>query len=343
MNSPTCPRGHTTTFGTLDMGCRTATSHPAGDAIHVVIVGLGVIGAVHLDVLCGLPEASVDFVVDPHPVPDTRRRGIAQAATLRAALDLAPPPDLVVVATPTDTHLELVAEALEHTGAQVLSEKPLTREPAQLQAFEFEHVDEIARLRVVNHFAFSPEIDWAVRLIAAEGWGPPRRVISDFNDPYISKTTEQRASYVSPWVDSGSNQVSMLSRVCRGWVPLRQQVDSEGLRAVTELEYDGGRATLLANWWTGDSSKQTSLHWPTGVEVRLDHTAMTGFAMLGGTVVHHVGHDGSTGRKAAHYTAMYRALFAGQERDLLGIDLARSVAEVLAAGASAGSRITDGS
>lgn len=343
MNVPDSPSRRRTTFGVLDVGSTGRPPLGAGRPLRVGIVGLGVIGAVHLEVLRALPGVTVDFVVEPRPVPDTRRQGVPQAETLLTALESAPSPDLVVVATPTDSHLELVGEALERTHALVVSEKPLSRDMAQLQTFEQQHAGGMARLRVVNHFAFSPEIEWAVRLITAEGWGTPRRVLSNFNDPYVLKTAEQLASYVSPWVDSGANQVSMLSRICRGWTVRRQQVDLSGLRAVTDLDFDGGKATLVANWWTGDSSKQTSLRWPTGAEIHLDHTAMTGFAVLGGTVVHHVGHDGATARKAAHYTAMYRALLTGLDQDLLGVELARSVAEVLEAGAAAAAQATAGS
>ena len=326
--------GPTATFATLEVGRGSRPSPGPAAATRVGLVGLGVIGAVHLDVLRGLPHVTVDFVVDPRPLPDARRRGVPQAPTLRAALESVPPPDLLVVATPTDTHLELVASALEQTRALILSEKPLTRSAAQLRAFEAEHAREIARLRVVNHFAFSPEVAWAVRLVEAEGWGPPQRVVADFSDPYVLKPPDQRASYVSPWVDSGSNQVSLLSGLCRGWVVRRQQADPQGLRSVTDLDFDGGRATLLANWSTGDSSKRTSLRWSGDKEIHLDHTAMTGHAMVGGSVLQHVGHDGTVGRKAAHYTAMYRALLAGEGEDLLGLELARTVAEVLEAGTS---------
>jgi len=343
MNVRDSPSSRRMTFGVLDVGSPRQPPPEAGRHLRAGIVGVGVIGAVHLDVLRAFPEVTVDFVVDPRPVTDARRQGVPQAETLLTALESAPAPDLVVVATPTDSHLELVGEALKHTQALVVSEKPLTRDLAQLRSFEHQHADGMARIRVVNHFAFSPEIEWAVRLITAEGWGTPRRVLSNFNDPYILKTAEQLASYVSPWVDSGANQVSMLSRICHGWVIRGQQVDASGLRVVTELDFVGGEATLVANWWTGDSSKQTTLHWPTGAEIHLDHTAMTGFAVVDGTVVHHVGHDGAMTRKAAHYTAMYRALLDGLDRDLLGVELARSVAGVLEAGAVAAARTTSGS
>jgi predicted dehydrogenase len=297
--------------------------------VRVGLVGLGVIGAVHLDVLAALPGVSVAFVVDPRPAPAAHAHGVAQFPTLAAALASQQLPDVVVVATPTDTHLDLVEQALRGTDGLVVSEKPLTRDTGRLRRFEAEHRDDLARLRVVNHFAYSPEVEWAVRMVRRHGWGAPRRVFADFNGPYAAKSPAQRASYVSPWVDSGSNQVSMLCRLCRGWVVRAQQTDDDGLRVVTELDFQGGRATLVANWWTGDSSKQTCLRWPGDTEIHLDHTAMTGYAVVDGTVTDHLGHDGTVGRKTAHYTAMYRALLAGTDDDLLGVGLARDVAELL--------------
>lgn len=314
------------------------------------LVGLGVIGRVHRDVLATVAPGALRVVVDP-TLPDDHgddrdhrdgRDGegaddaVRHHRSLAEALAAGPSLDLVVVATPTDTHLDLVGELLTGTRATVLSEKPLARELAPLVALEENLGEELARLRVVNHFAYSPEVAWAAATCERHGWGAPELAVATFNDPYVLKTPRQRTSYVSPWVDSGANQLSMLGRFVEGWAVCSHEEDPAGLRSVTELTYDGGRATLLASWWTGDSSKQTSLRWSGGRELLLDHTAMTGHLFVEGRLVEHLGHDGRTSRKHAHYEAMYRALFADPDVDALSVRLAREVTRLLDAAAAAG-------
>jgi predicted dehydrogenase len=245
-------------------------------------------------------------------------------------------PDLFVLATPTSTHLDLVERLLDHTGADVLSEKPLTEDPVALDALEARG-DAAARVRVVNHFAFSPEVGWGVGLVAARGWGEPAVVVSTFNDPYVSMAPTRRASYVSTWVDSGPNQLGLLARFVTGCEVRAHSAAPDGSRSVTQVGFATGTGILSANWHTGDSSKQTSLRWDGGREVLLDHTAMTGLALDGGTPVEHFGHDGTVDRKTAHYSAMYDTYLRDRDDPLLSLAHARSTAALLrqAAGAPA--------
>jgi hypothetical protein len=160
-------------------------------------------------------------------------------------------------------------------------------------------------------------------------------VLSCFDDPYVAKSPDERRSYVSSWVDSGANQLAFLARFARGWTITAHDEDADGLRSVTEVAYDGGSATLTTNWWTGASSKQTTLRWGEDREILLDHTSMTGVLLDGGRVREHLGDDGTVDRKTAHYSAMYRALFDGSDSELLGYPLAHEIAQLLAAAGTA--------
>lgn len=304
--------------------------------IRVGLVGLGVIGRVHHAVLGARPDVRLTFVADPREVPSGLPATGPRFSSLADALDAGVEADLVVVATPTDSHLDLVGEALARTTATVLSEKPVSRDAALLERFRRRHAGRLDRVRTVNHFAFSPEVVWAAEVVAREGWGAPRRIFSGFDDPYVVKTDVERRTYVSSWVDSGSNQLAMLARFADGWRVTAHTADPWGLRSVTDLVFDGGSATLASNWWTGDSSKQTTLRWSDEREVLLDHTAMTGYLVVGGRVREHLGHDGRVDRKTAHYAAMYRALLDGSEEHLLGLPLACAVTDLLTEAVSAG-------
>jgi predicted dehydrogenase len=302
----------------------------------VGLLGLGVIGKVHRAVLGARADVRLAFVVDPREVPPEPGDAVPRFRSLQAALDADSEVDLVVVATPTDSHLDVVAQVLEGTAADVLSEKPLSRDPDGLRRFAEGHASALGRLRTVNHFAFSPEVVWAAQAATERGWGAPRRVLSCFDDPYVAKSPDERRSYVSSWVDSGANQLAFLARFARGWTITAHDEDADGLRSVTEVAYDGGSATLTTNWWTGASSKQTTLRWGEDREILLDHTSMTGVLLDGGRVREHLGNDGTVDRKTAHYSAMYRALLGGSDSELLGYSFACQVAELLAAATVAG-------
>lgn len=297
--------------------------------IRVGLVGLGVIGRVHLAVLGARPDVRLAFVADPRADLPSPPAAVPRFPSLTEALDAGVDADLVVLATPTDSHLDLVGEALARTPATVLSEKPISRDSTALERFRRRHAHGLDRVRTVNHFAFSPEVVWAAHVVARERWGPPARVFSGFDDPYVAKTVLERRTYVSSWVDSGSNQLAMLARFAGGWAVTAHTADPGGLRSVTDLDFDGGSATLSSNWWTGDSSKQTTLRWSDERELFLDHTAMTGHLVVGGRVREHHGHDGTVDRKTAHYAAMYRALLDGTAGELLGLPLACTVADLL--------------
>ena len=121
----------------------------------VLVVGLGTIAQTHLKVLGQRPDVvvvgGVDPVADAGDVPAYRTLDDALAA------DLAP--TLVVVATPTETHVRIVREVVERTDALVLSEKPLATTQAEIGTL----ADIAERVRVAHHFAFSPEVEWARR------------------------------------------------------------------------------------------------------------------------------------------------------------------------------------
>ena len=313
---------------------------PAADTspLTVGLLGLGVIGQVHLRTLAARPDATVVLAVDPSPTA-RETAGVPAYDGLDAVLaDLrsgrVEEPDLFVLATPTSTHLALVERLLDRTDADVLSEKPLTEDPVALDALAARG-DAAGRVRVVNHFAFSPEVGWGVGLVAARGWGAPAGVVSTFNDPYLTMPPARRASYVSTWVDSGPNQLGLLARFVTGCEVRAHSATPDGSRSVTELGFATGAGVLSANWHTGDSSKQTSLRWDVGREVLLDHTAMTGLALDGGRPVEHFGHDGTVDRKTAHYRAMYDTYVRDRDHPLLALAHARSTAALLGQAAAA--------
>jgi UDP-N-acetyl-2-amino-2-deoxyglucuronate dehydrogenase len=103
-----------------------AVSPAANDRARIALVGAGVIGAVHGDVISQLDDrVELVAVVDSHPDRAERlaaERGGKAFTTLTEALAVVPI-DIVVVCTPTGRHGDVAIEALE-AGKHVIIEKP---------------------------------------------------------------------------------------------------------------------------------------------------------------------------------------------------------------------------
>jgi hypothetical protein len=110
--------------------------------------------------------------------------------------------------------------------------------------------------------------------------------------------------------------------------------DDERLRAVTVLAHDGGRTVLTSNWLAADSSKQTTLDYAGGRQVRMDHTSLTVTVLEDGVVTDHVGYALSAGRKEAHYRGLYDVLLSDPSDPRLGVPLATDIARLLEAATS---------
>lgn len=307
------------------------------DLVRVGLVGVGTIAETHLAVLAEHAQVSLEFTVDPRHAGPTTFRGVTAPhyAGFADALE-AHQADLLVLATPTDTHTDLAVQALTGSTARVLVEKPLVHDLASLARLRVlgEAADVRGRLFTAHHNAFSPEVGWAAELITEHPeWGPVTGITSAFYDPYVLKGPAAFASYGSSWMDSGVNQLSMLTRfVDLTALSSAQQTDggaSSWCTAAFRSRGVLGTARLRSSWLTGSSSKESSLVFGgSGVEVWVDHTAMTGFAARDGDLLAAFGNDGRTPRKVAHYRPLYDSLLSGRPDPVLGFDAAATITEI---------------
>ncbi|MER7701997.1 Gfo/Idh/MocA family oxidoreductase [Kitasatospora sp. NPDC097605] len=304
------------------------------EPVRVGLVGVGVIAETHLAVLAERPDVELDFTVDPRSTGPVVFRGATPPhyGGLAGALD-AHRPDLIVLATPTETHADLTVLALTRSKARLLVEKPLVHDLGALRGLDGE-AGVRERVFTAHHFAFSPEVDWAAELLAAHPeWGPVTAITSAFYDPYVLRAPEAVASYVSSWMDSGVNQLSMLTRFVdlTGLTSARQFDGGASAWCTVGFRSRGeeGSARLRSSWLTGSSSKESSLVLGrSGVEIWIDHTAMTGFAARGGELVAAFGNDGRTGRKVAHYRPLYASLLSDRPDPVLGFDTAARITAI---------------
>ena len=294
----------------------------------VLVVGLGTIAQTHLEVLRTRHDVAVVAGVDPRGPGE---QDLPTYASVGAAVEAAVRADIAVVATPTDTHLDLVSELLGTTTAHVLCEKPLARDSASLDALADQYPSDVlsSRLSVAHHFAFSPEVEWARALVAGTPrWGKPTRVTCAFNDAYALFPPERQAVYVSSWVDSGPNQLSVLAAFEPHW-QVRSHRDLVQ-QSVTVLDLPGGTAHLVSNWAAADTSKQTHVEYLGGeVEVRLDHTSMTVLVRESDAITTHTAYAGRVGRKHAHYRGVYDSLLTDPGDPRLGLTLAVRITRTL--------------
>jgi predicted dehydrogenase len=307
------------------------------DRVRVGLVGLGVISRTHLEVLTDLTRVSLEFTVDPNVTERTEFRDgeVPHYPDLAAALERHQP-GLVVIATPTDTHADLTAHALTESTARVLVEKPLVHDLDSLTRLRSldETVEVHDRVFAAHHFAFAPEVRWAAGQIAEHPeWGPVTGITSAFFDPYILLGDKAFSSYGSSWMDSGVNQLSVLARF----------VDLEALTGASQLDDAAsawctvkyrsrgatGTARLRTSWLTGSSSKKTVLSFGrAGVEIWIDHTAMTGFTAHEDELLATRTDDGQTLRKIAHYRPLYESLLSTNPDGVLGFDAASTITRI---------------
>ncbi|GAA1932016.1 hypothetical protein GCM10009716_44070 [Streptomyces sodiiphilus] len=304
--------------------------------VRVGLVGVGIIAGIHLEVLSGFPRVALEFTVDPHR-PEPPEFGGTHPSHYRDLPEAlgAHEPDLLVIATPTDTHCDLSIQALTGSRARVLVEKPLVHDLPSLSRLRA--LDNGApageRLFTAHHFAFSPEVRWAAEQLAGHPeWGPVADITSAFHDPYVLRGEQAFASYVSSWTDSGVNQLSMLARFVDVIALTSAEEMDSGASAWRVYRYRSaateGSARLRTSWLTGSSSKETVLRTRSGVEIWIDHTAMTGFAADGGTLLATHGNNGRVSRKVAHYRPLYESLLSDHPDPVLGFRTAAAITEL---------------
>jgi predicted dehydrogenase len=286
--------------------------------VRVGIVGLGKIAGTHARALAAVPHVSVVAGADVRPDAALLFRD-RSLPVYRSAEELCRRHELdaVVVGTPTATHAEVCA-ALIRLGRvrRVLVEKPLAARAEDVRDLLSEARRRSVALEVLYHFRFAPEVLWATSRLAAwlELHGPVAGLRSFFSDPY-ARIARGEERFVSSWVDSGINVLSMLDR----FVELTAVT---GVRAVPDLastyeagvEFTGdgtpGTGTVFTTWGVGQGTKSTRLWFADGAELLLDHTATFLRLDRHGRTLEARGTDGPVERGLLRYVSLFQETFA---------------------------------
>lgn len=143
--------------------------------MRIALIGAGTMGRIHAEALGRIDGARVVAFGAPALPPATaalaERLGAAHLPTAEAVL-ARPDVDVVIVATPTDTHHEIVVAAAR-AGKQIICEKPLARTAEQAEAM----IDAAARagvkLAVAHVVRYFPDYAAAREMVVRGDLGAP--------------------------------------------------------------------------------------------------------------------------------------------------------------------------
>lgn len=289
----------------------------------VVIVGVGIAGTVHARVLEGFPGVAVVAGIDTS-ARDLTFRGAkvpVYPSLFEMTADIEFQPDIIVVATPTQTHARACGEAAEYFGrASIIVEKPAAGnlEDARRIVCGIGGKQPVA---VAYHMAFSPVVEWAVEQTAQQAaqLGTPVAVEAWAADPYQSDLTSARERLTNSWTDSGINALSVIERFVKpvARTSLRQ-IGAAGksvFEGTFRCEAGGTQlpATIMTSWYSTERSRWTRIRYSSGAELLMDLHAVTGYIRRDGRTSAMFGSDGTTPRREAHYRGLYKAWLGSRD------------------------------
>ena len=304
----------------------------------VVIVGVGIAGAVHARVLQHFPGVAVVAGIDPS-VRDLTFRGTkvpVYSSLFDMTADSELQPDIVVVATPTPAHAQACGEVAEYFGrASIIVEKPAAGnlEDARRIVCGIGGKQPVA---VAYHMAFSPVVEWGVTETArrAEQLGTPVAIEAWAADPYQSDLASARERLTDSWTDSGINALSVIERFVKpvARTSLRQfgAAGESVFEATFRCQADGTQlpATIMTSWYTTERSRWTRIRYSSGAELVLDLHAVTGYIREDGRTSAMYGSDGTTPRREAHYRGLYTS-WLGRRNQIFSADTSMRLHKLL--------------
>ncbi|MCG6885264.1 MAG: Gfo/Idh/MocA family oxidoreductase [Silicimonas sp.] len=200
----------------------------------VLIAGLGNMGRSHALAHHHHPEAEIVGLVNRSPVDlPEELRGYPVFATFEEGM--AASPDLVVIATYTDSHADYACRAME-AGAHVFVEKPL----AMTVADAVRVVETAARTRrkLVVGYILRHHPSWMRLIEEARGLGGPYVFRLNLNQQSRGEEWETHKALMqttSPIVDCGVHYVDVMCQITDA-APVR--VNGMGLRLTDEIPAD---------------------------------------------------------------------------------------------------------
>jgi predicted dehydrogenase len=259
-------------------------SHPSSVSrtLRVGLVGYGFAGQTfHAPVIAGVPGLHLAAVASSQAERVRADWPDAAVCATPAALFARSDIDLVVLATPNDTHHPLARQALE-SGKHVVIDKPFTTQPAQARALDALAAATGLLLSVYQNRRFDADYLTLRALLDQGALGRPVFFESHFDRyrPQVrQRWREMPGEGAGLWLDLGSHLVDQTVQLF-GW-PSAIQADLAALRdgALTEdyfhvqLRYDRGphaglRAVLHASTLAAAPAPRYRVHGTSGSYVK---------------------------------------------------------------------------
>ncbi|MGZ8515061.1 MAG: Gfo/Idh/MocA family oxidoreductase, partial [Candidatus Limnocylindrales bacterium] len=241
----------------------TTAWHPAGAReLRLGLAGLGSMGRNHLRILSNRPGVKLVAVADPvgevlaAAIAGSTVRGFADPMAMIAEADL----DGVVIAAPTNAHLELALAAIER-GTAVLVEKPLAGTVDD--ALQIVHAARAQGVPVqVGHVErFNPAVLELGRLLQAGWLSTVYAIVSRRAGPFPARIRD-----VGVTIDLGTHDVDILSwiageRPTRVYAELAQRIHADHEDLLFGLLHfpSGATGMLDVNWLTPAKRRQLTV------------------------------------------------------------------------------------
>lgn len=237
--------------------------------MNVGIIGTGRIGAIHADNLSRHPVVSAIIVNDAIPAQSERVAAAYGADIVRSPVELLESVDAVVIATPADTHPELIELAVDHR-VPALCEKPLAMNLADADRAVAAVATGNVPVQIGFNRRFDPGYRRARELVASGDLGTVTLVVGQHHD-YELPSEEYIARSGGEFRDQLIHDFDIL-RFVTGREVVR--VHAAGATKAFEwfAEFDD-YAQTVATLWLDDGTLVVlcgSRHDPVGYDVRME-------------------------------------------------------------------------
>jgi len=257
--------------------------------LQVCLVGLGHIGKIHV--------AALGIINSLELVAGCDKNGelasvLPAEARFHKRLDAAlvdPEIDLIVVATPNNTHNQIARAALA-AGRNVIVEKPAAADHLELAALNICAHRSKRLLWFAFHASTASEVLWTAEHLVnnRDLYGELSAFHCRFFDPYLGSDQNkqtQTKSLETPWRDSGINAISVLQRLLpdlalEASCLRRSKRRTDGSEVLSETAHfrfgNAGYGCIETAWDQQLNHKSTELFFAaTGTRLLIDHSLQT--------------------------------------------------------------------
>ena len=192
------------------------------------LVGAGVIGRRHISAVIDCPTTELIGVADSNPARLSAACGVPEFDCIENLIS-ATEPDGVIIATPTDRHLQPALAALE-AGCSVLIEKPIAADTSDGMRIAEAEVQSKGSVLVGHHRRYNPALKMTRELIKTGKLGKLVQVSGQWgaskHEEYYGEPW-RRTRKAGPVLINLSHEIDLLRFVCGEIVSISAEITNE--------------------------------------------------------------------------------------------------------------------